>query len=108
MLVPFILALAKYNAQNSPFNFKSNKNHYTFSSSPNGEFATNNESNIEDDNAFAIIEELFWNIRYRFLYEKLTKKIVKKTFKFFIYSLRHMPSKDQIAFCGIKLDLRSF
>ena len=34
------------------------------------------------------------NIRYRSLYERLREKAVQETYEFFIYSPRHMTSKN--------------
>lgn len=62
--------------------------------SPNNQFATNDKSNDKGNNDVVIIKELFLNIRYRSSYEKLIEKAVQKTYKFFIYFLKHMISNN--------------
>lgn len=40
--------------------------------------------------------------------EKLIEKVVHETCKFFMYSVRHMTSKNGIVFSGIRLGLKPF
>lgn len=55
-----------------------------------------------------IIERLFLNIRHKLFYKRSIEKAVDETYKFFMYSARHMSSKDYVALHGIRSGLRLF
>lgn len=106
--VSFIRNFANYNLQSSTLNPEWDKKQYMPSFSPNNQYATNDKSNDKGNNDVVIIKELFLNIKYRSSYEKLIEKTIQKTYKFFIYSLKHMISNNWIAFCGIRSRLKPF
>ncbi len=81
---------------------------YFASTSPGDQFTTDVKSNNKDNNVVVTIEVLFLNIGYRSFYERLMEKVVHETCEFFIHSARHMSSKDRVAFCVIRLELRPF
>ena len=72
--VPSIMNLANHNPRNSTFNLESDKEQYTPSPSPDDQFATDDERDDGGNNAVAMIEEQFLNIRHRSSYERLTEK----------------------------------
>lgn len=106
--VPFILDPTKHDPQSFPYQTEPKEEEYLASSSSDNQFANNVKSNNKDNNAIATIERLFLNNRHRSSYERLTEKAVYKTCKFFIYSAKYISSKDQVALCGIRLELRPF
>ena len=71
----------------------SQKNTNMSSSSLNNQFATNVKSNNKDNNIVVTIEGLFLNIRYKLSYKRLTKKVVYKTYKFFMHSVKYIVLK---------------
>lgn len=93
LLISPILSFIDHKFQNSIFNFESDKKQYMPSPFSNGLFAINNESDNGDNNIIVMIERLFFNIRYRFLYKSLTKKAIQKTSEFFMHSVRYITMK---------------
>lgn len=107
-LIAFILDPIKQNPQSFLNQTESEKDQYLVSRSLSNQFTTNVKSDDKSNNAITIIERLFLNIGYRSSYKRLTEKAVYWTYKFFIYSVRHMCFKDQLALFQIRLKLRPF
>lgn len=74
----------------------------------NNHFGIEINNNNKGNNVIAIIEEVFLNIGYGSSYKKLIKKVIYKTFKFFMHFTRYMSFRDRVTFCEIKLSLKSF
>lgn len=65
-------------------------------------------SNNGGNNAITTIEKLFFNIKHKLFYERLTKKVIPEMCEFFMYSTKHITSNNWIAFCSIRSALRLF
>lgn len=72
------------------------------------QFSTNIISYAKDNDIVAIIKGLILKIRYKSFYKRWTEKMVYKTDEFFMDSIKHISSKNLVAFCMIQLALRSF
>lgn len=103
-----MLDFTKYNPQSFAYQTELEENQYLASFSLIDQCANNVKSNDMNNNAVAIIEGLFLNIRYRSSYKRLIEKIVHETWKFLIHSTRHISSRDWMALDGIRLGLRPF
>ncbi len=100
---------AKYDPQSSFYKTKPKEDLYLASPSSGDQFSTDVKSVDKDNNTVAIIEGLFiLNIRHKSSYEKLMKKAVNKTCKFFMHSVRYISSKDRVVLHGIRSGLRPF
>lgn len=103
-----MLDFAKHNPQSSSYKTKPEKNQYLASPPSRDQFAINVKSNNEANNVVATIKGLFLNIRHRSFYERLMENAVYEIFKFFMYFVKHMSSKDQMALHKIRSGLRPF
>lgn len=98
-----MLNSAKHDLQSSFYQTESEEDQYLASPSPRDYIITNVKSDSEGNNTITKIEGLFLNIRYKSFYERLTKKVVYETCKFFMYSVSYMSSKYWVVYYRIRL-----
>lgn len=103
-----MLNTSKYDPHSCLYSTKPEKNQYLASFSPVDQFTTNVKSVNKDNNAVAMIERFFINIRHKSFYKRLTEKVIHETCKFFMHSTIHMTSKDCVVFYEIRSGLSPF
>lgn len=81
---------------------------YLIRLSLDNQFAIDVIINDENNNAIAMIEGLFLNIKHRLSYKRLTEKAVYESYKFLIHFIWYMSYKDRMTLYRIRFGLKPF